>query len=81
MLYKQILEAAIAVMRSDMASMQMLDPDQNALELLAWKGFDPASAAFWGWVRVDSGASCGVAPWDTSRAKYPPDFGGTPGTS
>ncbi|HEV2461682.1 MAG TPA: GAF domain-containing protein, partial [Ktedonobacterales bacterium] len=61
MLYEQILDAAVAVMRSDMASMQMLDHDQHALRLLAWKGFAPASAAFWEWVRVDSGASCGAA--------------------
>src|SRR5262249_39485891 len=61
LLYKQILEVAITMMRSDMASMQMLDRDQDALQLLAWKGFDPASAAFWGLVRVDGGSSCGVA--------------------
>ena len=60
-LYEQVLEAAIAMMRSDMASMQMLDRDQNALRLLAWKGFDPASAAFWEWVHVDAGCSCSVA--------------------
>jgi PAS domain S-box-containing protein len=60
-LYEQVLDAAIAVMRSDMASMQMLDRDQNALRLLAWKGFAPASAAFWERVRVDAGSSCGEA--------------------
>src|SRR5262249_19105685 len=58
---EQVLDAAIAVMRADTASMQMLDRDQNALRLLAWKGFDPASAAFWEWVRVDAGCSCGEA--------------------
>ncbi len=60
-LYEQILDAAIAVMRSDMGSMQMLVPARNALQLIAWKGFDPASAAFWEWVRADSGSSCGAA--------------------
>ncbi|HEX8996735.1 MAG TPA: PAS domain S-box protein [Ktedonobacterales bacterium] len=60
-LYEQVLDAAIAVMRSDMASMQMLDRDQNALRLLAWRGFAPASAAFWEWVRVDGESVCGVA--------------------
>ena len=48
-------------MRSDLASIQMLDLDQNALRLLAWKGFDPASAAFWEWVCADAGSACGVA--------------------
>jgi PAS domain S-box-containing protein len=60
-LYEQVLAAAITVMRSDMGSMQMFDRDHNALRLLAWKGFAPESSAFWEWVRVDSGASCGAA--------------------
>lgn len=60
-LYEQILEAAIALMRSEMGSMQMLHPDNNELQLLISKGFDPTSAAFWQWVRVDSESSCGVA--------------------
>ncbi|MEH2245989.1 response regulator [Nostoc sp.] len=33
-LYEQILDAAIALMRSDMGSMQMLHPDRNELQLL-----------------------------------------------
>jgi PAS domain S-box-containing protein len=60
-LYQQILHAAIAIMRSDMGSIQKLDPSQNELHLLAWKGFDPASAASWEWVRLDSNSSCGAA--------------------
>ena len=60
-LYQQILAAAIAIMRSDMGSLQMFHPDRGELQLLAWKGFDPASAAFWEWVRPDSGSTCGVA--------------------
>lgn len=60
-LHEQILDAAIALMRSDMGSIQILHPEKNELQLLAWKGFDPASAAFWERVRVDSGSSCGVA--------------------
>jgi len=60
-LYEQILDAAITVMRSDMGSMQILVPARNALQLITWRGFDPASAAFWEWVRADSGSSCGAA--------------------
>ncbi|MBD2432944.1 MULTISPECIES: GAF domain-containing protein [Fischerella] len=59
-LYEQILDAAIAILLSDMGSMQMFYPEQNELRLLAWKGFDPASAVFWEWVRVDSSSTCGV---------------------
>jgi PAS domain S-box-containing protein len=60
-LYAQIVEAAIAVMRSDMGSMQMLHLERNELQLLASSGFNPAAAAYWEWVRADSTSSCGVA--------------------
>lgn len=70
-LYEQILEAAIALMRSEMGSMQMLHPDCNELQLLAWKGFDPASAAFWEWVRVDSESTCGMALRTGQRSIVP----------
>ncbi len=70
-LYEQILDAAIAIMRSEMGSMQMLHPDSNQLQLLAWKGFDPASAAFWEWVRVDSDTTCGMALKTGERAIIP----------
>ncbi|WP_445253227.1 ATP-binding protein [Nostoc sp. 106C] len=60
-LYEQIVDAAIALMRSDMGSIQILDPARNELQLLTWKGFNPASAAFWEWVRLDSGSTCGAA--------------------
>ena len=70
-LYGQILEAAIALMRSEMGGMQMLHPDRNELQLLAWKGFDSASAAFCEWVRVDSDSTCGVALKTGERALVP----------
>ncbi len=60
-LYHRILDAAIGLMASDRASMQMLDPERNELRLLAWKGFHPESAAFWEWVRIDSGSTCAAA--------------------
>jgi hypothetical protein len=60
-LYEQILEAAIALMRADMGSLQMLSSNKAELQLLAWKGFDPASAAFWNTVGVDSQSTCGKA--------------------
>jgi hypothetical protein len=43
-LHSRILDAAIGLMSSDMASMQLLDPERNQLRLLAWKGFHPQSA-------------------------------------
>lgn len=60
-LYQYILDAAITIMGSHAASLQMLYPEKGKLRLLAWKGFDPASAAFWEWIGVDSGSSsCSV---------------------
>src|SRR5688572_20398461 len=41
-LYEQILDAAIALMQSDMASLQMVDEAEDALRMLAFRGFDPA---------------------------------------
>src|SRR6185437_16306240 len=60
-LFDDILEAAVALMHSDAASMQMFYSEKGELRLLAWKGFHPTSAAFWEWVRIDSGSSCGEA--------------------
>jgi hypothetical protein len=47
-LHSRILDAAMSLMSSDMASMQWLDPERNRLRLLAWKGFHPQSAIFLG---------------------------------
>ncbi len=60
-LYAQILDTATALMASDMGSMQMFDPDRNALRLLAWKGFAPEAAAFWEWVDANAHSSCAQA--------------------
>jgi two-component sensor histidine kinase/GAF domain-containing protein len=60
-LHTHIIDAAMTLMGSDAASMQMLDLDRGELRLLAWKGFHPESAAFWEWVRIDSESTCGAA--------------------
>jgi hypothetical protein len=59
-LSEQILEAMISVMRSQAASMQMLEPHSGTLKLFAWRGFDAASAAFWSVVDAGSASSCGT---------------------
>src|SRR5215472_12614753 len=38
-LYNRIIDAAMVLMSSNMASLQSLDPERNELRLLAWKGF------------------------------------------
>jgi PAS domain S-box-containing protein len=60
-LYDRILDAAIASMSADMASMQIFRPELKELHLLAWRGFHPESAAFWERVRFDSACTCGLA--------------------
>lgn len=71
-LYERILDGAISLMNCDMGSMQVFNPEQNELRLLAWRGFHPASAAFWD--RIDLGSvhtSCGVASSSGRRIIVP----------
>jgi len=60
-LYERVLDAAISMMSADMGSIQMLCPERGELQLLAWRGFYPESAAFWEWVRLDPASTCGQA--------------------
>ena len=66
-LYAQILDAAIELMASDAASVQMLAPDRTSLTLLAWKNLHPDSAAFWQRVAVGAGSTCSKAFNDSER--------------
>jgi signal transduction histidine kinase len=75
-LYKKIVEAAVAIMRSQYASMQMLYPDPGnigKLRLLASSGFSPEAEKFWEWVYRNTGSSCGAALRASGRAVIP-DF-------
>ena len=72
--YEEIVDAAVALMRSDCASMQMLYPERGTggeLRLLAFRGFNPDAASSWGWVGVDSKCSCGIALRDNRRVVAP----------
>jgi len=62
-LYEKIIDAAMMIMRSDFASMQMLHAErgEGELELLAFRGFSEQAARFWKWVRSDSSSTCGMA--------------------
>jgi PAS domain S-box-containing protein len=63
-LYEKILDAVKTIMRSDFASMQQYYPhlgERGQLKLLGFRGFSPAAAKFWTWVRADSSCTCGVA--------------------
>jgi len=63
-LFDQVLDAAVAIMHSDFASMQVAERNhQNVpeLRLLAYRGFHPESARHWQIVGMDDQASCGAA--------------------
>jgi PAS domain S-box-containing protein len=66
-LYAQILGAAIELMGSDAASVQMLAADHASLTLLAWRNFHPDSAAFWQRVTLGAGSTCSKALNDQER--------------
>jgi PAS domain S-box-containing protein len=66
-LYTQILDAAMELMASDAASVQMLAADHASLTLLAWKNFHPDSAVFWHGVEVGTGSTCSRALSDNER--------------
>ncbi|HEU4551491.1 MAG TPA: PAS domain S-box protein, partial [Chitinophaga sp.] len=59
-LYQRIIDAVIAITRSDAASIQMLYPEKEQLHLLAYKGFDEAAADYWKWVPA-GGSVYGIA--------------------
>lgn len=71
LLYEQILDAAIAIMDANMASMQMFEEEKNGLLLLASKGFHPKSAEFWKWVDTASSSSCSKAITQGQRIIVP----------
>ena len=71
MLQEKILDAAVAIMRSDFASMQMFYPERGELRLLGYRGFNPTAAAFWEWVRPGSGSTCGAALATGARSIVP----------
>lgn len=58
-LYEQSLTAAIALMRADAASLQILSPDGNQLILLAARNLHPQSVAHWQVVDAGNASSCG----------------------
>ena len=73
-LYKKIVEAAVAIMRSQYASMQMLYPTAGSvgkLRLLASSGFSAEAEKFWEWVTRDTGSSCGAALRAQGRVVIP----------
>ena len=70
-LYSQIVDAAMKLMASDAASVQILAADHTSLTLLAWRNFHPDSAAFWQRVAVGAASACSKALRDNERVVVP----------
>ena len=74
LLYEQILETAVGIMRSDFASLQRFDPERGGigeLKLLGYRGFNSQAAAAWEWVSPASTTSCGLALRTGERVVVP----------
>jgi hypothetical protein len=73
-LYEYMLEAAVALMHSQYASLQLLEADGDkgdVLRLLAHRGFHPRSALHWQRVYVEATTTCGVALRTRKRFTIP----------
>jgi PAS domain S-box-containing protein len=74
-LYDQILDAALAILHADLASIQMVHPERGGtgeLKLLSHRGFSPQVVKRWEWVGMDSRTTCGEA-LRTGRRVIVPD--------
>jgi signal transduction histidine kinase len=73
-LYEQILDTAVSVMKSDFASLQLFDAARGAigeLKLLGQRGFSAEAAAAWEWISPASNTSCGQALRSGERVVVP----------
>lgn len=73
-LYEKIVDAVVAIMGSEYASMQLLEPqpgNAGELILLAFRGFNPQAALFWQRVPADSGSTCAAALRTRKRVIVP----------
>jgi PAS domain S-box-containing protein len=76
-LYETLVDAAMWIMRSDFASMQVLRPEHGphgGLRLIASRGFDEAAKQRWEWVSVDADTTCARALQTNARV-ITPDVG------
>ena len=63
-LYQQILDTALAILRADFGSIQIFCPGDNnagALRLLTHRGFSTDAARRWQWVHPTTRTTCGEA--------------------
>lgn len=72
-LYDRLLDAAVEITKSDMASMQMVDEAGGVLRLLAARGFDDRFGRDFSRVSAGASAVCAVA-WRTAQRVVVPDI-------
>lgn len=70
-LYEHILDASMAIMGADCASLQVLDEDGHEMRLIAWRNFHPQAARFWETMSLATGTSCGAAFREGDRVIIP----------
>lgn len=70
-LYDAILDAAMRLLRSDMATMQMYEAAGDGLRLLTSRGFDPQYIPLFNWVSRRDGTSCATALRAGARVVIP----------
>jgi PAS domain S-box-containing protein len=71
-LHDRILDAAIGLMRSDMGTIQLFEPDTGDLRLLRTRGFDPVAVEAFERVNPTTGSTCAIA-LSTCRRVVVPD--------
>lgn len=73
-LYECLAAAAATLLRSDFATIQILDPEQpDGLSLIAHRGLSAAAVGEWAWVPRDAPTTCGAAFRTGVRVMFP-DF-------
>lgn len=71
-LYEMVVDTAAGIMRTDMASLQVVDESENALRLLAWRGFGPEFGEIFSSVNgADAKTSCSLAMQRVERVIVP----------
>ena len=70
-LFQHVIETAREIMRADFATMQTYEPERDALRLLAQRGFEPAAAAAWLWVKPTGLSTCGMSLKTRRRVTIP----------
>jgi PAS domain S-box-containing protein len=73
-LYQQILDAVMAILHADFASIQLFHPERGPggeLQLTGHRGFNARAATFWKWVGTATLSACGEVLRTRQRVTVP----------